>query len=69
MKAEVIRIDKHTVRINNGIYTTLRCTKCGQNLPLFVFECPHCFPASSKNSVNEDIAQALYEAIQKVRKE
>jgi len=48
MTIEVKQITKDLVRINNGIYTTLRCTRCGNNLPLFVYECPYCTPKPSE---------------------
>ena len=40
--ATEVKVGDSLLRITDGIYTTLRCTKCGKNLPIMTWDCPNC---------------------------
>lgn len=46
-----VKVGKDLVRITDGIFTTLRCTKCGKNLPFLEWECPNCHIAENVESI------------------
>jgi lipopolysaccharide biosynthesis regulator YciM len=49
MAIEVEKVGDSLLRIKDGIFETLRCTKCGKNLPLFEWECPNCAKAERRD--------------------
>lgn len=42
MAIKIEQVGNDLIRETDGIVTTLKCAKCGQKLPLFTWECPHC---------------------------